>query len=206
MAKQILLFFLLGLSLSGCQKTVFERTTKGVVVDATTNEPIPFAQVSLYRETAELLGSSHRELEASVFTNEHGEFEIKFHKTLHGSNTLYAEKDGFTTFSYESDEDVTEPKGRRKVVLKLQPLTTLRIHVRKQIDYHSITIVGLSGVEGMLDKSYSFNSEGVFEHTVYANQNVKLFISRQTNFGNFIQTDTSVFCPLNKVTPLTFNY
>lgn len=205
-ALKTLLFCLLIPALSGCQKTVFLRTAKGVVVDATTNEPIPFAQVSVYRETSEFLGPTHRELEASVFTNEKGEFEIKFHKTNQGANRIYAKKENYDEISGLSDDDVKDPEGRKSLELKLQRITVLKVFYKKCLNYQGVYCLCSSG-----EKFYFGTTvvSGDFAECFPVNGNdytiIHSFKKKRIDSQLEEKFDT-VFCATNMITNFIINY
>ena len=201
---QITFLLLLGQVLSGCQKTVFKRTAKGVVLDVTTNEPIPFAKVSVYREQTEFLGPSTREIEASAFADEKGEFEIRYNKTNRGLDIIYASKENYDVLN-ASEANVTHFDQRRNVELKLQPTAKFRLVYKKNLSYMYIN--SKSDLNGK-GSYYRTIESGDAEDTVdvQGNQYTHFFFAKYNPGVGLEKSEDDIFCESNKITTYIINY
>ena len=201
---QITFLLLLGQVLSGCQKTVFKRTAKGVVLDVTTNEPIPFAKVSVYREQTEFLGPSTREIEASAFADEKGEFEIRYNKTNRGIDIIYASKENYDVLN-ASEANVTHFDQRRGVELKLQPTTKLRLVYKKNQSAMYVNCSSDLNGKGTYNRTVT-NRDAEDTVVVQGNKTTQLYIVKDIPGQVLNESYVDIFCESNKITTYIINY
>ncbi len=205
--KHILYISLVLISITSffsCQRTVYNRTAKGHIVDATTGQPIAGAWVSLHGTCCGYGGlfsnnSSTVTKDTAISTSD-GNFEFIYRKGRNSDYEVHASAPNYFLSKYE---EVRLDPGH-KLEIKLHPIATLILDVNKVSNASHVYLIP-ELFDFPLNNVCSATQQ-YFNYKVQGNKMVNVTYYVIFSAANEVRHDTSIYCPSFKSTILRIEY
>ena len=203
-------FVLLFIVVSSCKKDNLQQTTaSGTVIDATTQQPIPNAEVWLLAaERTFSLGSfSGGSAIDSKITDAEGKFNFSFEASDDYMYNLYTKTPRYLDYGVSSLTSVNRGK-KNKLTLELHPEAFLKAHIKRITPSGPFLYIGLLNPSDGRQVAFNMNyvDTTVIIPRLRGNTNYKVEWEDQDKSTNFTRFSKNVYFPAHDTTTVLIEY